>query len=227
VSVLPIWLPTNHVRFNYADFGLEQAVGAIKARVQENGGQHLPLTAMRAAEIFRLDEQFRRDKSRMNSEEGIGKIFNSVAELFRQIEKCCADIKGQHLLQIRCGTDLNEGSAIQTCIVTDGHVSFSVVWYQQYSNLLDNSSLTIREYKGGLTLPRETGQRMYVTQPSQLCENKYSPDLSLSRDYGWRQIDATKAEFLSSLALADQCVIRFVDLVNRFARGEIKNRISK
>jgi hypothetical protein len=37
-STLPIWLPLTHVRFNYADFGLEQAVGAIKARVQESGG---------------------------------------------------------------------------------------------------------------------------------------------------------------------------------------------
>jgi hypothetical protein len=30
-SAAPKWLPTNWVRFNYADFGLEQAVGAIKA----------------------------------------------------------------------------------------------------------------------------------------------------------------------------------------------------
>ena len=27
-SPLPVWLPQNYVRFNYADFGLEQAVGA-------------------------------------------------------------------------------------------------------------------------------------------------------------------------------------------------------
>jgi hypothetical protein len=43
-STLPIWLPGNYVRFNYADFGVEQAVGAIKARVQENGGVLTPLT---------------------------------------------------------------------------------------------------------------------------------------------------------------------------------------
>src|SRR5215469_4940287 len=47
---IPVWLPTNHVRFNYADYGLEQAVGAIKARVQENGGQNRPLTALKRAE---------------------------------------------------------------------------------------------------------------------------------------------------------------------------------
>jgi hypothetical protein len=36
-STPPPWLPHTHVRFNYTDFGLEQAVGAIKARVQERG----------------------------------------------------------------------------------------------------------------------------------------------------------------------------------------------
>src|SRR5260370_25802421 len=56
---LPIWLPQNLVRFNYADFGLEQAVGAIKARVQENAGQPMPLTAMSRAESFKADELFR------------------------------------------------------------------------------------------------------------------------------------------------------------------------
>ena len=30
-SALPRWLPQTHVRFNYQDYGLEQAVGAIKA----------------------------------------------------------------------------------------------------------------------------------------------------------------------------------------------------
>jgi hypothetical protein len=40
-SALPIWLPHTHVRFNHAEYGLEQAVGAIKARVQENGGDSI------------------------------------------------------------------------------------------------------------------------------------------------------------------------------------------
>jgi hypothetical protein len=84
---LPVWLPQNHVRFNYEDFGLEQAVGAIKARVQENGGQYLPLTAIRRAQLFEAEEQFREDKSRMDSEGGRKRILNNVVELFRLVEK--------------------------------------------------------------------------------------------------------------------------------------------
>jgi hypothetical protein len=221
-SALPTWLPQNYVRFNYDDFGLEQAVGAIKARVQENGGQQLPLTPMKRAEIYKADEQFRRDKSRMNSMEGMKAIVNSVAELFRHIEKHCADISAQGPLQIRCGADFKEGNAQQFCNMTDGRVGMVVAWNQRYSNTLDNSSLVVSEYNGTLMLPGEMGQRMYIEQPQRLSQTKYSPDLSLAREYGWRQGNAT--EFLSSSALAERCVIQFVDLVNRYDRGEVRSR---
>src|SRR5579875_1215307 len=34
-ATYPMWLPETYVRFNYGDFTLEQAVGAIKARAQD------------------------------------------------------------------------------------------------------------------------------------------------------------------------------------------------
>ena len=222
-SALPRWLPQHHVRFNYADFGLEQAVGAIKARAQENGGQHLPLTAMKRAELFEAEKLFLQDKSRMNSEEGIKTIVSKVGDLFQHIEKRCADINAQGSLQVRCGKNFQERNAIQFCSMTDGRVGLTVTWHQQWSNVLDRSALIIREYNGGLILPAEEGQRMYLMQPERLKETRYSPDLSLAREYGWRQDEST--EFLSSSALAERCVIEFLDLASRYARGEIKNRM--
>ena len=218
-SVLPIWLPSTHVRFNYADFGFEQAVGAIKARVQENGGEYLPLTALRRAEIFKNDELFRREKLRLNSEVGMNAIAKSVAELFGEIEKQCVDINAQDLMQIRCGTDFREGNAIKTCILTDGRVGVSVVWYQQYINTLDGSALLVREFNSGLILPSEMGRLAYFDKPRQLRETKYSPDLSRARQYGWSK--AGENAFLSPAALAEQCVIRFVDLANRRVTGNV------
>jgi hypothetical protein len=180
-SAIPIWLPQTHVRFNYADYGLEQAVGAIKARVQENGGQNLPLTPMKRAEIFREAERFRRDKSRMSSEAGIEAILNSVSELFREIERHCAEINAEGHLRIRSGTSFKEGNALQSCSMTDHHVGLSVVWRQQCSNLLDNSALIVREYSGGLIFPDELGQRMYPDQPRQLCEHVFAGFIACAR----------------------------------------------
>jgi hypothetical protein len=212
---LPIWLPKTHVWFNYSDYELEQAVGAIKARVQENGGQVQPLTPIKRAEIFNAEELFRRDKSRMNSEHGLEKILESVAELFRHIEKHCEDINEQKLLELRCGSEFIQRSMTQTCTITNGRVSMQVVWYQPYSNILDDSSLIIGEYKGGLILPSEKHQRYYLKRPTPLRESKYSPELSIAREYGWTERNRT--EFLASGALAEKCVIRFIDLANKEA----------
>ena len=221
-SPLPVWLPQTHVRFNYDEYGLEQALGAIKARVQENGGQYTPLTPLKCAEMYKAEELFRHDKSRMNSEEGMAAILDSVVELFRCIEKHCAEINAKGFLQIRCGTNFKERSSIQSCTMTDGRVGLVVAWNQQYSNSLANSSLVIREYDGGLILPAEMSQRMYFDPPRELHEIKYSPDLSFAREYGWSQ--GKDKEFLPSSALAEQCVRRLVDLADRYDRGEIRNR---
>lgn len=219
-SAFPVWLPKTLVRFNYEDFGLEQAVGAIKARVQENGGEYSPLTALKKAEIYKADELYRRDKARMDTPEGLKAIFQSVAELLGNIERHCVEITAKGSMRIRCEKVLQEGQQTQSCTLTNGLVSMVVAWNQLYSTTLDHSSLVVREFNGGLILPKERGQRMYSVTPQKIQETQYSPDLSRAREYGWNEDGAS--EFLSSTALAERCVIQFVDLANRYNNGEIK-----
>jgi len=61
-SELPIWLPRTHVRFNYEIFGIEQAVGAIKARVLECGGIIEPMTALKRAAIYKEEARYQEQK---------------------------------------------------------------------------------------------------------------------------------------------------------------------
>ena len=121
-NVFPKWLPRTHVRFNYKDFSLEQAIGAIKARVQERGGQFKPLTAMRRAEIYKADEEFRLEKLGMSSAEGMHKIFENVVLLFGTIEQLCLEINAQGHIQIECGSAVRERDRTQTCVMTDNRV---------------------------------------------------------------------------------------------------------
>lgn len=158
----------------------------------------------------------------MGTDEGIKAIVGNVAELFRQVEQRCVDVNSRGSLQIRCRAVFKEQSAIQSCAMTNGSVGSVIVWNQPYSNTLDRSSLVFREYNGGLIFSDEMGNRMYLNQPEQLSEIKYSPELSLAREYGWKEDNV--AEFVSSSALAERCVIRFVDLVDRHTRGEIRRR---
>jgi hypothetical protein len=214
-AALPSWLPKYQVCFNFEDYGLEQIVGAIKARVQENGGQYLPLTPRKRAEKFKADELFRQDKSRMDSEQGRTAIFNSVVRLFREIDQQCEIINAQGYLQIRCGADLK----VQVCGMTNGAVGLIASWQQPYPNALEGSSLVIRQYRAGLILPGEADGPMDLDPTLLVCQANYLPDLSLAREYGWRQDNTS--DFVSSASLGERCVIQFMNLANRYATGEL------
>jgi hypothetical protein len=220
-SPLPRWLPQTHVRFNYEDYGLEQAVGAIKARVQENGGRPAPFTPIKRAEMLEAEQQYIRDKSRMNSAEGLDKILDSVRDMFDEIQSQCTNINQQQSLRIRCSATFAKGQVVQPCAMTDDHVGLTVSWFQRFSNTLDGSALVVTEFNGRLILPNETGQ-MYFMKPEVLGERKYAPDLSLAREYGWKEEGIS--DFISSHMLAERCVIRFLDLVSRRNRGELPTR---
>src|ERR1035437_5129062 len=107
-SPIPKWLPEHRVRFNYTGFGLVEAIGAIKARVIESGGEYTPLTALKRAQMLQDDEKYRRDKSAMSNLDGIEKIIGKARELFNGIERSCEIIKAKGLDQIRFGTSFNE-----------------------------------------------------------------------------------------------------------------------
>jgi hypothetical protein len=141
-SALPVWLPHTHVWFNYAEYGLEQAVGAVKARVQEMGGKSVRLTPAKRAEMLKAEEQYLEDKMRMNSQEGLNKILAAVRRLFDEIERQCSDLntKGH---AIRCGNDFRERQRAQTCVITNDRVSVSVVWNQPCTNILEGNGLVV------------------------------------------------------------------------------------
>ncbi len=218
-SALPVWLPETHVRFDYAEYGIEQAVGAIKARVQENGGKFEPLTAMKRAEMYKYDESYRNDKLTMNTSQGLQEIVGEVANLFEAIQARCVEISEEGHLQLKAGAEFRAGNARQECIVTDGIVSLAVIWQQHYSNILEGTSLIVREFNAALPMPAERFNRSFIIPPEKVRERKYLPDLSLARQYGWKEQGAT--EFLSSAELAERCVIGLLDLVDRRSSGKL------
>ncbi len=215
----PKWLPTTHVRFNYEEYGLEQAVGVIKARVQERGGQNKRLTPLRRAQLLDAEEAFRADKARMNTQEGLNSILKSIDELFQEIEKHCKDLNENGRSEIRCAVNFRRGQNYQACTLTDGQVSLNIFWRQKYVNSLDGTALQIREYSGNLIIPPG---HVRIKDPDVIQLKEYSPDLSFAREYGWTQKGAP--QFVSSNVLAEKCVLQFLDLMARDVRGEIKRQ---
>ena len=212
----PRWIPDTHVRFNYGDFSIDEAVGAIKARVKELSGSHQPPTPELHAEMLRAQVELQLEKSSLRTSEGIKTVFSKVRELFDQIETHCERINDQQNMEIIHGRHLKEGETIQTCNMSDGRVGLSVFWRQR-SNSLDDALLTIREVTGNLFLARG----VHVEPPKVLAEGHYLPDVSPAFEYGWRPVEGN--EFISSSALAAKCVSQFIDLVARYNNGEIES----
>jgi hypothetical protein len=96
-STPPVWLPSTYVRFNYADFGLEEAVGAIKRRVQERGGTLSPLSPARRVELYKEEQQYLRDKNALRSSNAREVVGMAVSDLIKKIEVLCAESKTDDL----------------------------------------------------------------------------------------------------------------------------------
>jgi hypothetical protein len=210
---IPVWLPQNHVRFNYQDFGLEQAVGAIKARVQERGGIIEPMTALKRAALYNEEARYIEDKKQVNSYDGMKIVGEKIIELIAEINRLCDDVRKTG------NTSIVVGSNAGRCVIRNNRVSLVVSWYQPFVNSTDGSGLKVAGFNAQIPLPDM--REMSFSEPTMLCEKTFVPELSRAREYGWIEQLGGTAEFLSSAALADRCVIQFLDLAARADRGEV------
>jgi predicted transcriptional regulator len=213
-SELPIWLPRTHVRFNYEIFGLEQAVGAIKARVLECGGIIEPMTALKRAAIYKEDARYQEQRKVISSYEGMAIVRDKVIELITEINRLCDEIRADG------NTSIVVGSNTGRCVIRNNSISLVVGWRQPYSNSTDGCSLTVAEFNAPIPLP--DSREMSFSEPTTLSETTFLPELSRAREFGWVAEHRRSAEFLSSATLADRCVIQFLDLATRADRGEVE-----
>ena len=220
-DVLPQWLPDTHVRFNNSDFTLDQAVGAIKLRVQERGGHFTPMTALKRAQILESENAYRRAKSAMNSSQGLDLILGEVKLIFEEIERQCIEVSAAGLTNIRCEWKYEYGSQHSFCQISNDRVGTIVSWHQRYTGSLDEAGLFVREFNGRLLMNSELGRLILQREPTRLRETKYEPDFSRSGHYGWKK-KGDASIFTSSAVLAEQCVIDFLDLAERAANGKIR-----
>lgn len=216
---LPGWVPKRHIWYSWQDFGLEQLVGAIKARILENGGEPSPLSPTKRAELLKLDEDYRRDKALLTTSEGIIDIHNNVKRLFSEIEKICETLN-EHGMQIRHESCINPREVTQALTITDGLVGMGVQWIQLYINVPDKSYLAIQEYASRLMLPRDAAGGIIVRIQKPVRETRYQPELARSRELGWK-LEHGSEKFVATEELASTCMVQFLDLVDDRKCGRV------
>lgn len=215
-STPPPWLPETRIRLHLEDYGIEQAVGAIKVRLQEIGSQIQKETAKKRAKQIEGQVAFRAEKERLFSSiegvKGFENEFNIISqEISRIVDDISKEIKG---INIQCWSESYH------CVATSGSVSIAVNWRPRYANDLHHSPLRIIEFNGRLLLPQERGRFMPAFEPKKLSTYEFDPDITSVMKWCWRAKFHDK-KYFSSSELADFSLKVLLNLIDRSDKGEI------
>lgn len=211
-GVPPTWVPTTHVRFNYADYGLEQAIGAIKARVQEVGGVIAAPSPIQRAALSKLETKYHKERSHLQSPYSRDLVSPMIKELFTAIREISADVNAAGDVSIEFASD-----AVQ-CHLRN-RVSLLVTASQ-----FGEPKLAVRSYDNRLSMGTE--HLMYVGEegPRLVRETAFVPDINRAREYGW-SAKAQQSSFLSHTALANHIVEQFIDLTEKCERQKFRREL--
>lgn len=208
----PPWLPDKLIRFSLADFGVEQAVGAIKARAMEAGSVLHPVAPADRARIAAEEKEFG-DKRRLllRNEQGVRQAGAEAKRLLQLIASRATEAKeAAPSLQMEHGL-----SEVAVGIRAPG-VGLQVHYANHIINVLDEARLYIREFAGGLILPGQNAY--YVQEPRELSEETLRPDISRATGWGWLGDDGV---IRTSEDVADRCLRKFFDLVDLNSAGKL------
>jgi hypothetical protein len=205
--VFPPWLPHNHMRFDLGEYTLDQVVGAIKLRVAEQGGQYEPMTPQKQAQVMKAEQEYEWERACVRSIDHLPKIKAELERLFQTIEGSCLRIRNDGSIDLEC-----EVNGSDACIMRCEQMGMIVRWHQPYGNVLHDSSLYVESYSGHLWFNRESRAGVHFHMPELLSRIEYDPDLSRSRELGWR-LSKRSAQFLTSETLAQNAMMDFLKLV--------------
>lgn len=216
----PKWLPQTHVRFNLEDYGIDQLIGVIKARVQDQGGKIKPLDAIGEARRVRREADYISDRDAMVRDQTwiSNVVHRSVEDAMQEVVRLVGELRSDH------GFDVIAVAEGQKCTMRAEYVSVGCGWTQPIMNLVLDDPYTgechlrVAEFSGRLLLPGERG--MYVHGPKLLKEHKFKVGVSMSRELVW--IEKGKKEHIAADKLGDRIVQIFLKLIERSNAGKIE-----
>lgn len=208
------WIPEKLIRLSFSSFGLEQAVGAIRARALEAGSVSAPPSptqlALRAKEALEFSK---RREFLFQSQEGVELAAAEGARVVSLIAAALKESRGA-----APELDMALGSERFCVGARVSAVTFFSLYYNRILNVLDDAKFIIRELRGPALLPGEHGRHYFWEKPIELAVLQFTPELLLGQGWCWRD---ENGKVLSSEALADLAVARCFALIQRLASGEL------
>jgi len=209
-AVVPPWVPEKRIRFNLEHYGLEQAAGAIKMRVEELGGSVGPESiASRAKRAEELQHYSAATAGLKSNENGVREVQAEAEALFAVVAKLAGDAAAAAPgLNLECRGDTRAVG------VRSPRASLYIQLVVHYINSLRNAFLSVEEMKGGIILPGE--QRHYLGDRPVLHQDRYSPDRQLGIGWGWR----LNGGFHTSAELADRSIRRLIERIDEVSQKD-------
>lgn len=208
----PRWIPEKLIRFSLADFGLEQAVGAIKARALEQGSElHRPTTAF-------IAERAQRRAQFAASREKLFRTYEGVQQAEAEAERVITGIKERtsEAIEAAPALGIEFGSNQLSAVIRMRSVSVGCGYRNNIVNVLEKARLLITEFRGYVILPGESAY--YHIQPKELAVLEFKPELTEEQGWCWRPKNGVT---YTSSEVATLFVERFFDLVERQSAGKL------
>lgn len=197
----PKWLPESKIRLNFEEYGLEQCLGAIKARVEELGATiHQESALDRAKRIEQANLWKEKRTIMLSSEEGVMLACSEAVKFLDKVEATLSEIESAtvniHINFVRQGSLL---------VARGRSTSMTVFWGQRYSNSLSNSQMRVGLWRGLVLFPGQSG--IYLEDPKEYATHLFEPDLTREFGWCWR---CSSGRFLTSDQMAEYSVNLFL-----------------
>jgi hypothetical protein len=217
-SPVPKWLPDTRIRFNMETYGIEQAVGAIKFRVEQMGGQISKPSPIARAKRVKEELSLKEDRDRLFRDQSWIQetVKPSVEALMKNLDDEAQRITDKTGLRVECGYE--PCFAGFRGVLRYGRVTLQVLWFQEYVNIIDDVKLELTEYNGRVHLQRE--RMIYVREPSVMSRRAYRPALNLGRELRWSD-DKKPGQLLSNDEVVREIIEQLLGLVDRLHKGKV------
>jgi hypothetical protein len=185
---LPKWLPRRMCASTMPISAWNKRSVAIKARVQERGGEIKPPTPTWRRNFSARRKPFRQDKSNLLSSETA--IYKQVEALFAEIVKQCDEVNAQGHFTVQHQVHVQYRDGNQVCTVGQDSVSMIVIvttacWANQGEGGTGDTQIVDRWTDFG-TCPRRSELRLWLTSVGMLglrISGSQCKSLKASRDF--------------------------------------------
>lgn len=220
-SPVPKWVPDTRIRFDLERYGIDQAVGAIKFRVEQMGGEIAKASPVAQAKRVKEELNLKQDQERLfHDQRWIQETVRPAIEaLMTQIGEHAREIEKETGLCFEHGYEPYRGGF--RCVLRYGRVTIQIVWNQQYTNVIENAKLQVEEYNARLHLQKE--RMMMLRDPPRMNSRSYSPTLNLSRELRWIN-DQKPGSLLSADDVVQEIIEQALRLADRLNKGKVPSR---